>query len=65
MSVPIHTSPSLRVGTPVPLVERMQNDRGVPVDVSSAERFRAIVSETRASETALTVVLNWTAGAGR
>jgi len=34
-------------------------------DVSSAGRFLAVVSESRASQQPLTVVLNWTSGIGR
>jgi hypothetical protein len=65
VTVPIQTSPTLRVGTPVPLFELNPNRPWLEFDVSSAGRFLAVVSETRASEQPLTVVLNWTAEAGR
>jgi hypothetical protein len=47
------------------LFELNPNRPWLEFDVSSAGRFLAVVSETRASEQPLTVVLNWTAEAGR
>jgi Tol biopolymer transport system component len=61
MTVPIRTSPSLRIGTPVPLFEVDARRPWLGFDFSPAGRFLAIVSETRANEQRLTVVLNWTA----
>jgi Tol biopolymer transport system component len=62
MTVPIQTSPSLRIGTPVPLFEWSAKRPWFEFDVASAGRFLAVVSGTRANEQPLTVVLNWTAG---
>jgi hypothetical protein len=61
MTVPIRTSPSLRIGTPVPLFDVDARRPWLGFDVSPAGRFLAIVSETQANEQPLTVVLNWTA----
>jgi hypothetical protein len=65
MTVPIHTSPTLHVGTPVPLFEIDAKRPWLGFDVSSAGRFLALVSQTRANEQPLTVVLNWTAALDR
>jgi Tol biopolymer transport system component len=61
MAVPIVTSPSLRIGTPTPLFDVDVRRPWLGFEVSPAGRFLAIVSETRANEQPLTVVLNWTA----
>jgi Tol biopolymer transport system component len=65
MSIPIQTNPSLRAGTPVPLfaIDRKRSWSGF--DVTTAGRMLAVVTETRASEQPLTVVLNWTAALDR
>ncbi|MBZ5558253.1 MAG: serine/threonine-protein kinase [Acidobacteriia bacterium] len=65
MAVPIQTSPVLHVGTAVSLFEVNPSRTWSQFDVSSTGRFLAVVSETRASQQPLTVVLNWTAGIGR
>lgn len=65
VTAPIHTSPALRVGTPVPLFEINAKRRWFDFDVSSAGRFLAVVSDTRADEQPLTVVLNRTAALDR
>lgn len=59
MTVPIRTSRSLRIGTPVPLFEVDARRPWLGFDVSPAGRFLTIVSETRANEQPLTVVPNW------
>ena len=65
MSIPIQTSPSLRAGTPVPLFEIDRKRSWSGFDVTSAGRMLAVVTETRASEQPVTVVLNWTAALDR
>jgi eukaryotic-like serine/threonine-protein kinase len=64
-AVPIQTAPALQVGTPVSLFQIDPKRVWSQFDVSSAGRFLAVVSESRASQQPLTVVLNWTAGIGR
>jgi dipeptidyl aminopeptidase/acylaminoacyl peptidase len=65
MSIPIQTSPSLRVGTPVPLFEIDRTRSWSGFDVTTAGRLLAVVSEKRANEQPVTVVLNWTAALDR
>jgi hypothetical protein len=65
MSIPIQTSPSLRAGTPVPLFEIDRARSWSGFDVTTAGRFLAVVSEKRASEQPVTVVLNWTGALDR
>jgi serine/threonine protein kinase/Tol biopolymer transport system component len=61
MAIPVQTNPSLRIGTPVALFEVSAKRPWTQFDVSSAGRFLAVVSESRASEQPLTVVLHWPA----
>ena len=61
MNVPIQTNPSLRVGLPGQLFALDAKRPWFDFDVSSAGRFLAVVSETRANDQPLTVVLNWPA----
>jgi Tol biopolymer transport system component len=65
MAVPIQTSPALRIGTPVSLFQIDVKRPWAEFDVSSTGRFLAVVTESRASQQPLTVVLNWTAGVAR
>jgi Tol biopolymer transport system component len=62
VAVPIQTSPSLHMGAPAAVFEIDAKRPWLGFDVSSKGRFLAVVSETRADEQPLTVVLNWTAG---
>jgi serine/threonine protein kinase len=59
MSVAVQTSPSLRVGTPVPVFRIDPNHSWSDYDVSSTGRFLSVVSEKRSAEQPLTVVVNW------
>jgi Tol biopolymer transport system component len=65
-AVTVRTTPSLELGTPRPLFvlpgRRIWKDYDVAPDGS---RFLAIVTDVRGDEQPLTVVLNWTAEAGR
>jgi Tol biopolymer transport system component len=61
MTVPIQTAPSLHAGTPVPLFALDSARPWLEFDVTPDGRFVAVVSESRASQQPLTVVLSWTA----
>jgi Tol biopolymer transport system component len=65
MSVPVQTSPSLRVGTPVPLFQMPTKQFWLAFDVSPDGRFVAIVPQLRAGEQPLGVVTNWIADIDR
>ena len=61
MAVPVRTTPTLEVGTPVPLFTlqgRAWSDFAVSGD---GKRFLAVVPQAFAGEQPLTVILNWTA----
>ena len=61
MAVPVRTTPSLHVGTPVRLFEFAAGRPWRSFDVSSQGRFLAVVSESRSSRQPFTVVVNWPA----
>jgi Tol biopolymer transport system component len=61
ISVPMQTESSLRIGQPVALFSFGKERAWFGFDVSPDGRFLAVVSQTRAVEQPLTVVLNWTA----
>jgi Tol biopolymer transport system component len=61
MTVPVQTSPSLRVGNPVRLFEFAAGHPWGSYDVSSQGQFLAVVSESRSSRQPFTVVINWPA----
>jgi Tol biopolymer transport system component len=65
-AVEVRTAPSLELGKPVPLFvlpgQRVWKDYDVAPD---GRRFLAIVTDVRGDQQPLTVVLNWTAEAGR
>jgi hypothetical protein len=65
-AVAVRTTPSLELGKPMPLFvlpgRRVWKDYDVAAD---GGRFLAIVTDVRGDEQPLTVVLNWTAEAGR
>jgi dipeptidyl aminopeptidase/acylaminoacyl peptidase len=65
-AVTVRTTPSLELGSPRPLFtlpgQRVWKDYDVAAD---GKRFLAIVTDVRGDGQPLTVVLNWTAEAGR
>jgi hypothetical protein len=64
--VPVRTDPSLELGTPAILFTLPERSTWGDFAVSAdGTRFLAIVSDVRASEQPLTVVLNWPAEIGR
>jgi Tol biopolymer transport system component/tRNA A-37 threonylcarbamoyl transferase component Bud32 len=65
MSAPIQTAPALRVDQPVALFNVAKERAWFGFDVAPDGRFIAVVSQTRAVEQPLTVVLNWTAALSR
>jgi eukaryotic-like serine/threonine-protein kinase len=65
MSVPVHTTPTLQLGTPTPLFSLKGRSSWLDFDVSrEGDRFLAVVPEVVADERPLDVVVNWTSGAG-
>jgi Tol biopolymer transport system component len=58
MMVPIETTPSLRIGTPVALFDIDKKRPWLDFDVSPTGQFVAVVLESRASGQPLTVVVN-------
>jgi len=65
MAVPVQTSPSLRVGTPMPLFQMPPKQFWAAFDVSPDGQFLAIVPQTRAAEQPVAVVTNWKADVDR
>jgi Tol biopolymer transport system component len=65
MAVPVQTSPSLRVGTPVSLFQMPAKQFWLAFDVSPDGRFVAIGPQLRAGEQPLGVVTNWIADIDR
>jgi len=60
MAVPVRTTPTLKVGRPVPLFT-VQGRAWTDFDVSGdGKRFLAVVPQAFAGEQPLTVILNWT-----
>jgi hypothetical protein len=58
MMVPIETTPTLRIGTPVSLFDIDRKRPWLDFDVSPTGQFVAVVLESRASGQPLTVVVN-------
>jgi eukaryotic-like serine/threonine-protein kinase len=62
IAVPVRTSPSLELGTPTTLFTMTAGHAWRDFDVAAdGQRFLALISESRASEQPLTVVLHWPA----
>jgi len=64
-AITVRTTPSLELGTPRPLFLLPGRRVWKDYDVAPDGRFLAIVTDVRGDEQPLTVVLNWTAEAGR
>jgi len=66
MTVPIRTTPSLRIGAPAELFPLKEKSAWLDFDVSpDGKRFLAIVPEVVADELPLNVIVNWTPEAGK
>ena len=64
-AVSVRTTPTLELGRPRPLFTLTGRRVWKDYDVAPDGRFLAIVTDVRGDEQPLTVVLNWTADAGR
>ncbi len=66
MSVPVRTAPSLEVGSPTPLFTIPGKQPWINFDVTpDGSKLLAIVPDVVADELPMTVVVNWTAEAGK
>ena len=66
MSVPVRTAPSLDVGSPTPLFTIPGKKSWIGFDVTpDGSKLLAIVPDVVADELPLTIVVNWTAEAGK